>query len=261
MQNKIYNYEVVIVHSAVQVLNFQAEREFTPLGQSMSFTCTVQGRAVWRLGVYYFNTDSSDFIGNVTYVVPGINISDSTTSSGAHLSKLFLSSSIVESLNNTEVECGATSDRTTVPTEFESIRMKVFGETVQKTSNVCNVFQMFSKNLHKILFCIIHHSLLIILFPSGSPTTPGNFQVVSEMEREVRLTWEPSFLPFEILPCYNVYVDNILEATVDQPSFVFSREEHSCDSHMIRVEAFNEVGTSASDHEEVVLPGGECSNQ
>ncbi len=122
----IYSHEVVFVHSAVQVLSFQAEREFTPLGQSMSFTCTVQGRAVWIFGLFYFNTDSSDFIGNVTNVVQGINISDLTTSSGAHLSKLFFSSSIVESLNNTEVECGATSGRNSVPTEYEAIRIKLF---------------------------------------------------------------------------------------------------------------------------------------
>ncbi len=111
------------------------------------------------------------------------------------------------------------------------------------------------------LFFLLQYTSNKVPFPTGSPTTPGNPQVVSEMEREVRLNWKPSFLPFDFLPRYNVYVDDILEATVDQPSFVFSRKEHSCDSHMIRVEAFNQVGTSASDHEEVVLPGGECSNQ
>ncbi len=115
---------------------------------------------------------------------------------------------------------------------------------------------LFTLLLHQHLLAvsIFHHFL-----PSGSPTSPGNLQVVSEVEREVTLTWEPSFLPFDILPPrYKVYVDDKLEANVEEPSFVFSREEHSCDAHMIRVEAYNEVGSNASEHREVVLPAGVC---
>ncbi len=118
----------------------------------------------------------------------------------------------------------------------------------------------------KILFVLLLHQHLLAVYsifhnslPSGSPTSPGNLQVVSEVEREVTLIWEPSFLPFDILPPrYKVYVDDNLEANVEEPSFVFSREEHSCDAHMIRVEAYNEVGSSASEHREVVLPAGVC---
>ena len=70
--------------------------------------------------------------------------------------------------------------------------------------------------------------------------------------------WEPSFLAFNISPQYKVYVDGVIKATTEQNYFVFSKLEHSCDSHQIRVEAYNEVGSNTSEHIEVVLPAGVC---
>ncbi|XP_064397586.1 uncharacterized protein LOC135344329 isoform X2 [Halichondria panicea] len=196
------------------VISFQAERDLIPVGQPMSYTCKVKGRAVWEFGTYYFNTASSDFVGNRSNLIDGVNITDFTDASGNHLSKLFLSSSIVQSLNDTDMACSATTSLTIKPPVNERIRVKVF----------------------------------------SSPTSPGNVRVVSERQKEVTLTWEPSFLPFNISPQYKVYVDGVVEATMEQPSFVFSKLEHSCDSHQIRVEAYNEVGSNTSEHIEVVLP-------
>ncbi|XP_064397750.1 uncharacterized protein LOC135344459 isoform X2 [Halichondria panicea] len=196
------------------VISFQPERDLIPVGQPMSYTCKVKGRAVWEFGTYYYNTASSDFVGNRSNLNDGVNITDFTDASGNHLSKLFLSSSIVQSLNDTDMACGATTSLTLRPTEYEQFRVKVF----------------------------------------SSPTSPGNVRVVSERQKEVTLTWEPSFLPFNISPQYKVYVDGVVEATMEKPSFVFSRSEHSCDSHQIQVEAYNEVGSITSEHIEVVLP-------
>ncbi len=55
-------------------------------------------------------------------------------------------------------------------------------------------------------------------------------------------------------------MDGVVEAMMEQHSFVFSRSEHSCDSHQIRVEAYNEVGSNTSEHIEVVLPAGVCNS-
>ncbi|XP_064395715.1 chitinase A1-like [Halichondria panicea] len=150
------------------VLSFQAERDLIPVGRPMSYSCKVKGRAVWEFGTYYFNTASSDFVGNRSNIIEGVNITDFTDAS--------------------------------------------------------------------------------------SPTSPGNLRVVSERQKEVTLMWEPSFLAFNISPQYKVYVDGVIKATTEQNYFVFSKLEHSCDSHQIRVEAYNEVGSNTSEHIEVVLP-------
>ncbi len=117
----------IILHAA-NVISFQAERDLIPVGQPMSYTCKVKGRAVWEFGTYYFNTDSSDFVGNRSNLIDGVNITDYTDASGNHLSKLFLSSSIVQSLNDTDMACGATLNRNTRPTENENIKVKVFSK-------------------------------------------------------------------------------------------------------------------------------------
>ncbi len=95
----------------------------------MSFTCEVQGRAVWKVGIFFFNTASTDFRGNISNVEEGINISDLSIPSGAHISKLFLSSSFVQTVNDTDVECGATTSASMNPAEYETIKVKVFGKS------------------------------------------------------------------------------------------------------------------------------------
>ena len=119
----------IILHAA-NVISFQAERELIPVGQPMSYTCKVKGCAVWEFGTYYFNTASSDFAGNRSNVIDGVNITDSTDASGNgnHLSKLFLSSSIVQSLNDTDMACGATTSLTIRPIGYEQFKVKVFSK-------------------------------------------------------------------------------------------------------------------------------------
>ncbi len=117
----------IILHAA-NVISFQAERALIPVGQPMSYTCKVKGRAVWEFGTYYFNTASSDFVGNRSNLIDGVNITDFTDASRNHLSKLFLSSSIVQSLNDTDIACGATTSLTIRPTEYEQFRVKVFSK-------------------------------------------------------------------------------------------------------------------------------------
>ncbi len=115
------------LHAAI-VISFQAERALIPVGQPMSYTCKVKGRAVWEFHPYYFNTASSDFLGNRSNLIEGLNITDFTDASGNHLSKLFLSSSIVQSLNDTDMACGATTSINRRPTVNEKIRVKVFSK-------------------------------------------------------------------------------------------------------------------------------------
>ena len=97
---------------------------------------------------------------------------------------------------------------------------------------------------------------LASLFFVDSPTSPGDVRVLSERDLEVTLTWNPSFLPFNITPQYNVYVDGLLEATVDQPMFKLSRAERTCNPYEILVEAFNEVGRNRAELVNVTLPSG-----
>ena len=130
MQNNIFSLPIIlfIILHAANVLSFQAERDLIPVGRPMSYSCKVKGRAVWEFGTYYFNTASSDFVGNRSNIIEGVNITDFTDASGNHLSKLFLSSSIVQSLNDTDMACGATISRNIKPTENEKIRVKVFSK-------------------------------------------------------------------------------------------------------------------------------------
>ena len=209
--------DAACLFSAVQVISFEGDRTVIPLGQSVSYTCTVnEGRTEWVFGPenrYTLNTYSH------TGSIPlsdsiNVSLSSYTDEGDIYISILTIPSTSVIQLNDTDVTCKV-KPAGKFSTAFgpRHLRIQVFGKLCyafcKLTFTVCCTFSL----LH---FANPH---LASLFSVGSSTSPGHVRVLSERDLEVTLTWDPSFLPFNITPQYKVYVDGVLEGTMEQPMF------------------------------------------
>lgn len=125
-------HNMIVLCAAAEVLTFEPEREYIPLGSSTSFRCTVIGRAVWLISPgTRLNTAITPLLsGNITDILGlvGISLTDYTNVNGHNISVLSLSSSNVESRNGSTVTCGATLSVIEDPVGDQMHKINVYGK-------------------------------------------------------------------------------------------------------------------------------------
>jgi len=113
------------------VISFEGARTLSPIGSPLTYTCIVEGRAVWNFGENQVNTHIPTAAGNITNVlgIDGVNITDCTNSNGHHVSKLQLSSDLMQKLNSTDIRCRASKGLSFAAVGERAIPIQVFGKS------------------------------------------------------------------------------------------------------------------------------------